>query len=93
MTRRWRTKKPCEDCPFNRSGPGLRLRKSLGPSRWREITTQMLQGQKHFICHKTSDETGNGSNLICAGSINFQEKHNTSSNLQRVMERIERLVR
>lgn len=85
---KWRMAKPCADCPFNSKGPGLRLRKSLGTMRWREIKRSLLNNQ-HFTCHKTTEETGDGSNKMCAGAIAWQEKQGTSSNLQRIMERIE----
>lgn len=84
----WRMQSPCANCPFNAEGPGLHLRKSLRCGRWGEIRRGLLSGE-HFTCHKTTDETGDGSNLMCAGAIAFQEKNNVSSNLQRVMERID----
>lgn len=84
----WRMKDPCANCPFNKSGAGLHLRKSLYPGRWREILLGLRMGQG-FHCHKTTDETGDGSNLLCAGAISYQEKIGTSSNLQRVMERLD----
>jgi hypothetical protein len=43
---------------------------------------------EHFVCHKTSDETGNGSNLLCAGAIAWQEKHGCVSTFQQIMERL-----
>ena len=85
----WRMPQMCADCPFAPSGPGLRLRRSLGKGRWTEII-QCLKRDKHFICHKTSNETGNATNLICAGSIEYSEDHNIPpSQLQRIMERID----
>ncbi len=85
----WRMAKQCEDCPFAASGPGLRLRKSLQSGRWREILN-LLRADKHFLCHKTTDETGNGTNLVCAGSIEWSEKHRVPpSQFQRIMERLE----
>lgn len=83
----WRMQKPCENCPFNASGPGLHLRKSLHADRWAEIL-RGLKHDQHFTCHKTTHETGDGSNRICAGAIAWQEKHGLSSNLQRVLERV-----
>ncbi len=83
---KWRMDKPCVDCPFNSSGPGLRLRKSLAATRWREIRSSLIQGN-HFTCHKTTHEAGNGSNLICAGAIEWQEERGVTSQLQRIMER------
>lgn len=70
----WRVKKLCSDCPFNNSGPGRALRRSLRPARWREIL-KSLRNEFTFVCHKTSEETGDGSNLLCAGAIAYQEKH------------------
>ncbi len=84
----WRVKKPCADCPFNTKGPGLHLRRSLGPGRWKEITGSLKEGA-YFMCHKTTGETGNGTNLLCAGSIAYQAKRNTSSNYQRVCEALD----
>ena len=78
----------CADCPFAASGPGLHLRKSLRPGRWREILAG-LRRQEHFVCHKTTDETGDGSNLICAGSIEWQDKRGVSSQYLRVCERLD----
>lgn len=83
----WRMQKPCFNCPFNESQEGLNLRRSL--RRWNSITSALLKGHEHFVCHKTSDDTGDGSNLVCAGSLLYQEENGTSSNLQRVMERID----
>lgn len=80
--------KPCENCPFNSSGPGLHLRKSLSKVRWRDVLAGLLEGQ-HFTCHKTSEECGDGSDLMCAGAIAWQNKRGASSNLQRIMERLD----
>lgn len=85
---RWKMPAPCANCPFNDDGAGLHLRNSLARGRWREITTGLRRGE-HFTCHKTTGETGDGSNLMCAGAIAYQEKLGVSSNLQRVMERLD----
>lgn len=85
----WRMPAPCETCPFNSDGPGLFLRMTL--RRWPAIL-RGLRSDQHFICHKTSDETGNGTNLICAGALEWQHKRGLSSNLERIMERIDDLV-
>lgn len=84
----WRMQAMCDNCPFADSGPGLHLRRSLAPGRWREITSG-LRRDLSFNCHKTTPETGDGSNLMCAGSIEWMEKRSLSTNLQRVMERID----
>jgi hypothetical protein len=83
----WRMVKMCDNCPFALSGAGLHLRQSLRRGRWQEIIT-FLRNDGHFTCHKTSDETGDGSNLMCAGAITWQEEHGLVGNLQRIMERI-----
>lgn len=84
----WRMKEKCSHCPFSTEGPGLNLRLGLGRNRWSQITGALLDGN-HFVCHKTGDETGDGSNLMCAGAIAFQESRGASSNLQRIMERLD----
>ena len=84
----WKTAKPCGDCPFSSSKAGVHLRKSLKPERWRKIKAGLLQ-QEHFYCHKTTDETGNGTNLVCAGSIDWQDKHGVSSQYVRICERLD----
>lgn len=83
----WRMATPCADCPFNKTGPGRHLRNSLAPGRWREILAG-LKSDQHFICHKTGPKTGDGSNLVCAGSIAWSDEHGVSQNMVRVMERI-----
>lgn len=84
----WRMKSKCADCPFHSKGPGLRLRRSLTAGRWSGIL-QHLRRDSHFTCHKTTGETGDGSELMCAGAIEWQEKRGLSSQLQRVMERLD----
>lgn len=84
----WRMRAPCVDCPFNKSGPGLKLRRSLRPGRMEEIE-RALRGDGHFICHKTTAQTGDGSRRICAGSIAWREKRGFSSNYQRICERLD----
>lgn len=86
----WRMLSKCADCPFASSGPGLHLRKTLDPGRWREIL-HGLRTDRHFHCHKTTDETGDGTNLVCAGSLEWSEKHNVSQNFCRVLERVEHI--
>lgn len=88
----WRTITKCADCPFASGGAGLHLRKSLRPGRWREILNS-LRNDIHFFCHKTTHETGNGTELLCAGSIEWQEKRGLSSNLQRISERLDAIYK
>ena len=68
----------CHDCPFMDDGPGLFLRRSLCLGRWRSILFDLRKGL-HFTCHETTEETGNGTNLVCAGSIEWQDKHECTS--------------
>lgn len=88
----WRMQKPCDNCPFNSSGAGLHLRKSLQRGRFDKIKRWLLRGE-YFYCHKTTDETGDGSNLVCAGAIAYQDKHGTSSNYVQVCERLDDIKR
>ena len=80
----------CANCPFAEAGPGRELRRSLRPGRWRGILADLLRGG-HFMCHKTTRETGDGSNRLCAGALEFQAEAGISSNLQRVCERLDAL--
>jgi hypothetical protein len=85
---KWLMERKCADCPFSTSGPGYHLYRSLGRSRWREILRDLKVG-KHFNCHKTTPETGDGSNLICKGAHEWQIRHNGQpSQLAQIMERI-----
>lgn len=84
----WRMTNPCIECPFNKDGDGRFLRDSLAPGRWRSILRD-LRHDLHFLCHMTTHETGNGSELVCAGSLDWQHEHGLSSNLERVMGRLE----
>lgn len=84
----WRMPAQCADCPFAKSGAGLHLRKSLAKGRWQEITSELLDGS-YFMCHKTTEETGNNTNKLCAGALEFQEQNNVSSNYQRVCESLD----
>lgn len=70
--------KKCTDCPFHRSGPGLALRRTLRPRRWKAILAALREG-KFFPCHKTTKATGDGSNKVCRGSIEWQNAHGYSS--------------
>jgi hypothetical protein len=84
---------PCVDCPFNASGPGLRLRRSLRPGRWRSILAGLLQGE-WFACHKTTRDDDDESHAsagarYCAGAIAYEDKHQVSSNYRRVCERLD----
>lgn len=84
----WRMPKQCKDCPFAESGPGAFLRETLRDGRMQEIEQDLLQG-KHFMCHKTTKETGNGKELLCAGAIEWAEARGVTSQYQRVCERVD----
>jgi hypothetical protein len=89
----WRVKEPCVDCPFNNSGAGAHLRKSLGVRRWQQITSDLLH-DGNFYCHKTTGEEDDFGNvdtrgaLICAGALAWQDSHNVSSQYARICERL-----
>ena len=83
----WRMKEMCAECPFQRSGPGAELRRSL--RRWPDIL-KSVRDEKDFRCHMTTRETGNGTNLICAGAIAYQERYQCTSVYVQVMGRFER---
>src|SRR5436305_1593964 len=75
----WRVKEKCNNCPFSDSGQGLKLRKSLARGRWKEIL-ENLKRDGFFQCHKTTrfgdeGEAVSGSSLLCAGALEWQEKH------------------
>lgn len=92
----WRMDRMCENCPFQSKGPGLKLRRSLRPGRWREILLGLRMDQ-HFYCHKTTEEDDEGEFVhtpkarLCAGAIAWQEARGLSSQYQRVCERLEAL--
>ena len=88
----YRMQEPCSNCPFTDSKEGKHLRESLMDGRMDEIYESLLS-DGHFMCHKTTDdeqESGDGSNLICAGSIEWQEEQGVgASQYLRVCERLE----
>ena len=88
----WRVPEKCGNCPFHSRGPGLRLRRSLRPGRWREILLSLRQGGI-FPCHKTVqwDDEGErpiNNGLYCAGALEWQAAHGCTSNYARVVERL-----
>ena len=86
--KQWRMPKPCADCPFDSSIGGLHMANSLRPSRLESIKEGLLNGE-YFLCHKTTDETGDGSKLLCAGATDWQNAQGMDSNYQRVCERLD----
>ena len=91
-TFRWRMDEKCADCPFATDGKGAFLASTLKPGRMASIKRE-LRGSRttpptYFVCHKTTGETGNGTNLVCAGALEYQEARAVYSNYQRVCERL-----
>lgn len=85
---RWRVETMCADCPFSKTEAGRALRASLRPGRMENILAT-LRNDGHFLCHKTTTETGNGTNLQCAGALAWQKKQGLPPNqLARIAERI-----
>ncbi len=81
--------KPCKNCPFLKKG-GVRLTRG----RVNEIAGMMLGGRGEFPCHRTTRENADG-DLVetskskhCAGALIFAEKHNRSTQMMRICERI-----
>lgn len=76
----------CADCPFHNAGPGRYLRRTLHPGRWREIL-KSLRDDSHFICHRTTLGTGDGSYQICRGAHEWQlENRGSGSVLFRILK-------
>jgi hypothetical protein len=88
MSSPWRQPVPCDNCPFNSEGEGLYLRRSLARGRFQQICDDLKAGLT-FNCHKTTHETGDGTELVCAGAIKWSNDRGYSSNFQRVMERLD----
>jgi hypothetical protein len=88
----WRMPSMCDNCPFDTKGPGRHLRRSLRPGFWREILRMLRYTGKHFTCHKTTHETGDGSMLVCAGSITWQNQRGLESDMQQCMERLDAMI-
>lgn len=76
---------PCDNCPFNETGPGRKLRDSLHPGRFLGILDAVANGAD-FYCHKTVDwdeededeyegdfYRPKGRERVCAGSLAWLE--------------------
>ena len=87
--KKWRMLVKCEDCPFHTKGPGLHLRKTLGVNRWKGIL-QALKDGNYFPCHQTTSASGRRDNLVCAGSLEYQDKNNYSSAYVRICRYIDK---
>jgi hypothetical protein len=79
MSSPWRQPVPCDNCPFNSEGEGLYLRRSLARGRFQQICDDLKAGLT-FNCHKTTHETGDGTELVCAGAIKWSNDRGYSSN-------------
>lgn len=94
----WRMPEKCADCPFHTRGAGLSLRKSL--RRWDEILDELRAGN-YFPCHQTAhgeeDDEGeyvySGKELVCAGSIEWQDANGASSAYVRICRAADRKER
>lgn len=91
LTFKWRMNEMCDNCPFDTSGNGHHLSHSLGAARMREIRQSLLNGAL-FPCHKTSLETGNGTDLHCAGAFAFQTAHGIETDYMRMCQSMEKVV-
>ncbi len=90
--KKWKMPAKCDNCPFSDSEAGLHLRRSLGVERWEEITNALLH-YEHFLCHKTTEECGDGSKLVCGGSIEWQAAHGIVANYIQIRERLELMMK
>ena len=77
----------CADCPFNETGPGRHLRNTLRPGRFDSILADLREG-KVFLCHKTTPETGDGSEKVCAGALAYQRRNGCVPDGVQVAERL-----
>lgn len=70
-------------------------REGIFASRWGGdggSILRSLQGRSdagYFLCHKTTLETGDGSQLVCAGARAWQEERGYSSNYVRCAEALD----
>lgn len=77
----------CSNCPFNETGPGRQLRDGLVPGRFESIKADLDQ-RMTFNCHKTTHETGDGTEKICAGALAYQRQNNCVPDAVQIGERI-----
>lgn len=77
----------CRDCPFHTSGPGKHLADSLAKGRLESIKVGLLDGDV-FHCHKTTHETGDGTEKICRGALQFQIEHGAVPQAVQIGERL-----
>ena len=77
----------CRNCPFHKTGPGKHLADSLAPGRMESIKAGLLDGET-FNCHKTTRETGDGTEKICRGALQFQIDHGSVPQAVQIGERL-----
>jgi hypothetical protein len=63
----------------------------MGGKRWLGIYSALLRGD-HFLCHKTTPDCGDGSNLVCAGSLEWQHRRKITPGIEQIFFRIRRLI-
>lgn len=71
---------PCATCPFGRGGDSLR---HMRPDRLIDIANA-----DSFTCHKTTTQTGDGSERECAGFMIHKVANGGSTQMMRIAARI-----
>lgn len=76
--------RPCANCPFRKD-----VRPFLRTERAREVATSMPRNLV-FHCHKTTDETGDGTHKMCAGAVILARKQGLlyHNQMARIVERL-----
>jgi hypothetical protein len=93
---KYRMEESCEDCPFNKSGPGAELRRSLRRGRFKEICAGLKRGEGHNTSRDGSREAHEASvaesfaygELLCAGGIEWQSRRGIVSDYLQICERL-----
>ena len=88
MIFKWKMERQCDNCPFADVGSGVHLRESLGVPRFRSILNSLLNGAP-FMCHKTSKETGDGTDLYCAGALDYQQQQKIETDYMKLCRNLE----
>lgn len=77
----------CKTCPFHTAGEGKKLADALAPGRMESIKVGLLDGDV-FHCHETTLETGDGTEKICRGALEFQIEHGAVPQAVQIGERL-----
>lgn len=80
MSRKYDSPHPCASCPFGR-----------GPESVRHLRGDRLQDIVQaggFTCHKTTEETGDGSERECAGFMIYKMANDGPTQMMRIATRI-----